>query len=231
MVFFDEVARRTLTDFNFEIEEGYDGQQCLDKVKVGNEYDLILMVIMMPNMSGETAIARLKENEKIDNLLYNGYSTMSLGYIGIYEMTKLLKGISHTTVEGHDFAIKVMNYLKQTINNWKKETNIDFTLYGTPSNSLCYKFAKIDKENFGTIKDITDKGYYTNSYHIDYREKIDVFDKLLFESEFQSLSCGGSLSFININEIPNDIPFLEKVIRFIYDNIQYVQFTNNQNKF
>ena len=177
------------------------------------------------------AIARLKENEKIDNLLYNGYSTMSLGYIGIYEMTKLLKGISHTTVEGHDFAIKVMNYLKQTINNWKKETNIDFTLYGTPSNSLCYKFAKIDKENFGTIKDITDKGYYTNSYHIDYREKIDVFDKLLFESEFQSLSCGGSLSFININEIPNDIPFLEKVIRFIYDNIQYVQFTNNENKF
>ncbi len=177
------------------------------------------------------AIARLKENEKIDNLLYNGYSTMSLGYIGIYEMTKLLKGISHTTVEGHDFAIKVMNYLKQTINNWKKETNIDFTLYGTPSNSLCYKFAKIDKENFGTIKDITDKGYYTNSYHIDYREKIDVFDKLLFESEFQSISCGGSLSFININEIPNDIPFFEKVIRFIYDNIQYVQFTNNQNKF
>ena len=124
------------------------------------------------------AIARLKKGEKIDKLLYGGYSTISLGYIGIYEMTKLMKGVSHTEPEGHDFAIKVMQHLKDTVTKWKKETNIGFALYGTPAESLCYKFARIDKEKFGTIKDVTDKGYYTNSYHVDVREKIVAFDKL-----------------------------------------------------
>ena len=170
------------------------------------------------------AIARLKKGEKIDKLLYGGYSTISLGYIGIYEMTKLMKGVSHTTPEGHEFAIKVMKYLRETVDRWKKETNIGFALYGTPAESLCYKFARIDKEKFGTIKDVTDKGYYTNSYHVDVREKIDAFDKLAFESEFQKISSGGAISYIEIPNMQNNIDALETVVKFIYDNIQYAEF-------
>ena len=170
------------------------------------------------------AIARLKKGEPIDKLLYGGYSTMSLGYIGIYEMTKLMTGLSHTDPIGHDFAIKVMKYLKDTVEKWKKETNIGFALYGTPAESLCYKFAKIDKERFGTITDVTDKGYYTNSYHVDVREKIDAFDKLSFESEFQKLSTGGAISYVEIPNMQNNIPALEEVVKFIYDNIQYAEF-------
>ena len=170
------------------------------------------------------ALARLKKGEKIDKLLYGGYSTMSLGYIGIYELTKLVKGVSHTTEEGREFALKVMNYLKDTTQRWKKETNIGFALYGTPAESLCYRFARIDKEKFGTIKDITDKGYYTNSYHVDVREEIDAFAKLNFESEFQKISTGGSISYIEIPNMNKNIEALETVVKFIYDNIQYAEF-------
>lgn len=170
------------------------------------------------------ALARLKKGEKIDKLLYGGYSTMSLGYIGIYELTKLVKGVSHTTEEGREFALKVMNYLKDTTLRWKKETNIGFALYGTPAESLCYRFARIDKEKFGTIKDITDKGYYTNSYHVDVREEIDAFAKLNFESEFQKISTGGSISYIEIPNMNKNIKALETVVQFIYDNIQYAEF-------
>ena len=170
------------------------------------------------------AIARLQKGEKIDKLLYGGYSTMSLGYIGIYEMTKLMKGVSHTVSEGHDFAIKVMKHLRETTDKWKKETNIGFALYGTPAESLCYKFARIDKEKFGTIKDITDKGYYTNSYHVDVREKIDAFEKLAFESEFQKISSGGAISYIEVPNMEKNIDALEAVVKFIYDNIQYAEF-------
>ncbi len=170
------------------------------------------------------ALARLKKGEKIDKLLYGGYSTMSLGYIGIYELTKLVKGVSHTTEEGREFALKVMNYLKDTTLRWKKETNIGFALYGTPAESLCYRFARIDKEKFGTIKDITDKGYYTNSYHVDVREEIDAFAKLNFESEFQKISTGGSISYIEIPNMNKNIEALETVVKFIYDNIQYAEF-------
>ncbi len=170
------------------------------------------------------AIARLPKGEKIDKLLYGGYSTISLGYIGIYEMTKLMKGVSHTTPEGHDFAIKVMKHLRETTDRWKKETNIGFALYGTPAESLCYKFARIDKEKFGTIPDVTDKGYYTNSYHVDVREKIDAFDKLSFESEFQKISSGGAISYIEIPNMQKNIDALETAVKFIYDNIQYAEF-------
>lgn len=170
------------------------------------------------------AIARMKKGEKIDNLLYGGYSTLSLGYIGIYEMTKLVKGVSHTDPEGKKFALKVMKYLKDTVAKWKKETNIGFALYGTPAESLCYKFAKIDKEKFGEITDITDKGYYTNSYHVDVREKIDAFDKLSFESEFQKLSTGGAISYVEIPNMKNNLSALETAVKFIYDNIQYAEF-------
>ena len=170
------------------------------------------------------AIARLQKGEKIDKLLYGGYSTISLGYIGIYEMTKLMKGVSHTTPEGHDFALRVMKHLRETTDRWKKETNIGFALYGTPAESLCYKFARIDKERFGTIKDVTDKGYYTNSYHVDVRERIDAFEKLSFESEFQKISSGGAISYIEIPNMEKNLDALETVVKFIYDNIQYAEF-------
>ena len=170
------------------------------------------------------AIARLKSGEKIDSLLKGGFSTISLGYIGIYELTKLMTGQSQTTKEGHDFALKVMTHLRETTDRWKKETGIGFALYGTPAESLCYRFARIDKEKFGEIKDITDKGYYTNSYHIDVREEIDGFQKLAFESEFQKISSGGSISYIEIPNMRNNLKALEEVVKFIYDNIQYAEF-------
>ena len=170
------------------------------------------------------AIARLDKGKKIDELLKDGYSTLSLGYIGIYETTKLVKGVSHTDKEGHDFAIKLMKKLKNATKKWKDETGLGFALYGTPAESLCYKFARIDKERFGTIKDITDKGYYTNSYHVDVREKIDAFEKLKFESEFQELSTGGAISYIEVPNMNKNLEALETVVKFIYDNIQYAEF-------
>jgi len=170
------------------------------------------------------AIARLEKGVKIDEYLKGGYSTLSLGYIGIYETTKLMKGVSHTTAEGHDFAIKLMMKLRDKTKKWKEETGLGFALYGTPAESLCYKFAKIDKEKFGTIKDITDKGYYTNSYHVDVREPIDAFEKLKFESEFQKLSSGGAISYIELPNMNNNPEALETVVKFIYNNIQYAEF-------
>ena len=167
------------------------------------------------------AVARLKSGETIDQLLKNGYSTLSLGYIGVYEVTKLMKGVSHTTEEGHEFAVKLMKYLRATTDRWKKETGLGFALYGTPAESLCYRFARIDKEKFGEIKDITDKGYYTNSYHIDVREKID---KLKFESEFQPISSGGAISYVEIPNMRHNLKALEELVKFIYENIQYAEF-------
>ena len=146
------------------------------------------------------AIARLEPGEKIDKYLLNGYSTISLGYIGLYEVTKLVKGVSHTDPEGTEFALKVMNTLREHCEKWKKETGLGFGLYGTPAESLCYRFARIDKERFGEIPDVTDKGYYTNSYHVDVREHIDAFSKFTFESQFQQISSGGAISYV---EIPN----------------------------
>ena len=170
------------------------------------------------------AIARLKKGEKIDKYLYGGYSSITLGYIGIYELTKVMKGVSHTTKEGHDFAIKVMKHMEETVMRWKKETNIGFALYGTPAESLCYRFARIDKEKYGTIEDVTDKGYYTNSYHVDVREKMDAFSKLKFESEFQALSKGGAISYVEVPNMRHNLEALEEVVKFIYDNIQYAEF-------
>ena len=170
------------------------------------------------------AIARLNKGEKIDPLLYGGYSTMSLGYIGLYEVTKLMKGVSHTDPVGEEFALRVMNHNKEAADRWRDETNIGFSLYGTPAESLCYRFARIDLEKFGEIKDITDKGYYTNSYHVDVREKIDAFSKFSFESQFQKISSGGSISYVEIPNMRHNLEALEEVVKFIYDNIQYAEF-------
>jgi len=170
------------------------------------------------------AIARLEPGEKIDKLLKGGYSTLSLGYIGIYETTKVMKGVSHTTKEGREFALKLMKHLRDTTDRWKKETGLGFALYGTPAESLCYKFARIDKEKFGSIEDITDKGYYTNSYHVDVREKMDAFSKLAFESDFQKISSGGAISYVEIPNMDKNLEALEDLVKFIYENIQYAEF-------
>lgn len=170
------------------------------------------------------AIARLKKGEKIDPLLKDGYSTISLGYIGLYEVTKLMTGKSHTEPEGEEFALRVMNRLRKACDTWKEETGLGFGLYGTPAESLCYRFARIDQERFGTIEDVTDKGYYTNSYHVDVREKIDAFSKFRFESQFQTISSGGAISYVEIPNMRHNIEALEEIVRFIYDNIQYAEF-------
>lgn len=170
------------------------------------------------------AIARLKKGEKIDKYLMNGYSSISLGYIGLYEVTKVMKGVSQTDPEGLDFALRVMNKLRNTCEKWKADTGIGFALYGTPAESLCYRFARIDKEKFGTIKDITDKGYYTNSYHVDVRENIDAFDKFKFESQFQKISSGGAISYVEIPNMRNNLPALSAAVKYIYENIQYAEF-------
>lgn len=170
------------------------------------------------------AIARLQPGEKIDKLLKNGYSSISLGYIGLYEVTLLMTGESQTTEKGQAFALKVMNRLRTACETWKQESGLGFALYGTPAESLCYRFAKIDKEKFGDIPNVTDKGYYTNSYHVDVREHIDAFSKLKFESQFQPISSGGAISYVEIPNMRNNIKALEELVSFIYDNIQYAEF-------
>ena len=173
------------------------------------------------------AIARLGKGEKIekiDKLLHDGYSTISLGYIGLYEVTKLMTGVSHTDPKGTDFALRLMKRLRLACDTWKLETGIGFGLYGTPAESLCYRFAEIDKKRFGVIADVTDKGYYTNSYHVDVREKIDAFEKFTFESQFQNISSGGAISYVEIPNMRHNLEALEDVVRFIYDNIQYAEF-------
>ena len=170
------------------------------------------------------AIARLPKNTPIAPLLYNGYSSISLGYIGLYELTKIVIGTSHTAPEGQAFALKVMNRLNAATKQWTEETNIGFALYGTPAESLCYRFARIDKERFGTVLDVTDKGYYTNSYHVDVRENIDAFAKFNFESQFQTISTGGCISYVEIPNMRHNLDAMKDVVRFIYDNIQYAEF-------
>lgn len=170
------------------------------------------------------ALARLEKGEPIEKLLYGGYSSISLGYIGLYEVTKLMKGVSHTTPEGEEFALRVMKRLRKATDDWKAQTNIGFALYGTPAESLCYRFARIDKERFGTIEDITDKGYYTNSYHVDVREEIDAFKKFDFESQFQKISSGGAISYVEIPNMRHNLPALKELVKYIYDHIQYAEF-------
>ena len=170
------------------------------------------------------AIARLEKGEKIDKYLHGGYSTISLGYIGLYEVTKLMTGVSHTDPKGLDFALRVMKHMREKCEEWKAETGLGFGMYGTPAESLCYRFARIDRERFGEIPDVTDKGYYTNSYHVDVREHIDAFSKFAFESQFQTISSGGAISYVEIPNMRHNLDALEEVVKFIYDNIQYAEF-------
>ncbi|WP_343344763.1 anaerobic ribonucleoside-triphosphate reductase [Terrisporobacter petrolearius] len=168
-------------------------------------------------------ISRLEKGEKIDSLLEGGYSTLSLGYVGIYEMTQAMLNVSHTTEEGERFAIEVMNYLNDKCSEWKKETGLGFGLYGTPGESLTSRFCRIDKQKFGEIKNVTDRMYYTNSYHVHVCEEIDAFSKLKFESQFHDISSGGCISYVEVPDMSRNLPAVEQIINYIYHNIQYAE--------
>ena len=169
------------------------------------------------------ALARLKKGEKIDNLLYGGYSTISLGYAGLYECVKYMTGKSHTDPSATQFALDVMKYMNKACDRWKEETNIGFSIYGSPIESTTYKFAKCLQKRFGIIPGVTDKSYITNSYHVNVCEPIDAFDKLKFESQFHALSTGGAISYVEVPNMQDNIPAVLQVIRFIYDNIMYAE--------
>ena len=169
------------------------------------------------------ALARLKKGETIDKLLYGGYSTISLGYAGLYECVKYMTGLSHTDPKAEPFALSVMEYLNAACKRWKEKENIDFSIYGTPLESTTYKFAQCLQKRFGIVPGITDKNYITNSYHVHVSEKIDAFTKLSFESKFQALSPGGAISYIEVPNMQNNIEAVISVIQFIYDNIVYAE--------
>ena len=169
------------------------------------------------------ALARLPKGEPIDKLLYGGYSTISLGYAGLYECVKYMTGRSHTEAEGTPFALEVMQHMNDKCTEWKEASNIDFSLYGTPLESTTYKFAKCLQRRFGIIEGITDKGYITNSYHVHVSEEIDAFDKLKFESQFQRLSPGGAISYVEVPNMQDNLKAVIRVMQYIYDNIMYAE--------
>ena len=169
-------------------------------------------------------IARLKVGEKIDKLLHNGFSSISLGYIGIYEMCQAMLGVSHTTKEGKAFALKVVTRLRDACATWKATTGLGFALYGTPAESLCYTFLKYDRAKYGVIPNVTDHNFYTNSYHVYVGEKIDAFEKFAFESEFQRLSTGGCISYVELPNMAHNKEALAEVVKYGYENTQYFEF-------
>ncbi|WP_066894416.1 anaerobic ribonucleoside-triphosphate reductase [Clostridium nigeriense] len=169
------------------------------------------------------AIARLNKGENIDKLLKNGYSTLSLGYVGIHEMVQAMLGESHTSEKGEKFALDVMNHMNEACQKWKKETGLGFSLYGTPAENLIYRFCKLDRTKFGIIPNVTDKLYYTNSYHVHVCEEIDAFSKLKFESQFHGISLGGCISYVEVPDMSKNLDAVEQIINFIYHNIQYAE--------
>lgn len=169
------------------------------------------------------ALARLKKGEKIDRLLYGGYSSISLGYAGLCECVRYMTGKSHTDPEATPFALEVMKHMNEACDRWTKETDIAFSIYGSPIESTTYKFAKCLQKRFGIIEGVTDKGYITNSYHVNVTEKIDAFAKLKFESQFQALSTGGAVSYVEVPNLQNNINAVITVLQFIYDNIMYAE--------
>lgn len=170
------------------------------------------------------AIARLDKDTPIAPLLKGGYSTVTLGYIGIYEATLLTLGVSHTDPKGKEFALRIMDVMNKKVSEWKEETGLGFALYGTPAESLTHRFNTIDRETFGVIENVTDKGYYTNSFHVDVREEISVFDKFTFEADFQDRSTGGCISYAEIPNMVHNLEAIETMVHYIYDNIPYAEF-------
>ena len=195
----------------------YKALMCRHKRLIGTPSDVA------PILWQFGALARLKKGETIDKLLFNNYSTISLGYAGLYECTKFMKGVSHTDDEGKEFALKVMQFLNDKCAKWKAETNIAFSLYGTPLESTTYKFARCLQKRFGIIPGVTDKNYITNSYHVHLSEKIDAFSKLKFESEFQALSPGGAISYVEVPNMMDNIDAVLSIMQYIYENIMYAE--------
>lgn len=202
---------------NDRLELCYRALMCRHKRLEGTPSDVA------PILWQHGALARLKKGEKIDKLLHGGYSTISLGYAGLYECTKYMTGVSHTDEKGKPFAIIIMEFLNCKCKNWKEKENIDFSLYGTPLESTTYKFAKCLQKRFGAIPGVTDKNYITNSYHVHVTEEIDAFTKLKFESEFQALSPGGAISYVEVPNMSNNIEAVLSVIGYIYDNVMYAE--------
>ena len=178
---------------------------------------------MAPILWQHGALARLKKGETIDKLLHGGYSTISLGYAGLYECVKYMTGVSHTDPGGEEFALEVMTALNKATHAWKEKENVDYSLYGTPLESTTYKFAKCLQKRFGIVEGVTDKSYITNSYHVHVTEPIDAFTKLSFESKFQALSPGGAISYIEVPNMTNNIEAVLSVIDYIYDHIMYAE--------
>ena len=169
------------------------------------------------------ALARLKKGETINKLLFNGYSTISLGYAGLYECVYYMTGVPHTKEPGTSFGLKVMQYLNDACAKWKAQEHIDFSIYGTPMESTTYKFSKCLQDRFGIIEGVTDKNYITNSYHVHVTEEINAFDKLSFEAKFQKLSPGGAISYVEVPNMQNNIPAVLALMKHIYNNIMYAE--------
>ena len=196
---------------------------CHKALRIRHERLLGTVSDIAPILYQHGAIARLKPGEVIDPLLYDGYSTISLGYAGLYETTRFMTGQSHTEDKGKAFAMKVMQHMNDKCNEWKAAENIDYSLYGTPIESTTYTFARKLQERFGIVKDVTNHGYITNSYHVNVRENIDAFEKLRLEGEFQKLSPGGAVSYVEAPNLMDNIPAVLKIIRCIYDSILYAE--------
>ena len=196
---------------------------CHEALRCRHERLLGTISDVAPILWQNGALARLKKGEKIDKLLFNGYSTISLGYAGLYEMCMRMLGKSHTDPEARPFALKVMQRLNDKCTEWKAAENISYSVYGTPMESTTYKFAKCLQKRFGIIPGVTDKNYITNSYHVHVSEKIDAFSKLKFESDFQKLSPGGAVSYVEVPNMQNNIPAVLSVMKFIYNNIMYAE--------
>ena len=198
-------------------------QLCYEALMIDHNYLMGTPSDVAPILWQNGALARLDKGETIDKLLVDNYSTISLGYAGLYECTKYMTGKSHTDPESEPFAISVMQHMNDKCSEWRKETNISFSLYGTPLESTTYKFAKCLQKRFGVIEGITDRNYITNSFHVPVFEKIDAFSKLKFESKFQELSPGGTISYVEVPNMQNNIDAVISVIQFIYDNIIYAE--------
>ena len=196
---------------------------CHEALRCRHERLLGTISDVAPILWQNGALARLKKGEKIDKLLFNGYSTISLGYAGLYEMCMRMLGKSHTDPEARPFALKVMQHLNDKCKEWKAAENISYSVYGTPMESTTYKFAKCLQKRFGNIPGVTDKNYITNSYHVHVSEQIDAFSKLKFESDFQKLSPGGAVSYVEVPNMQNNIPAVLSVMKFIYNNIMYAE--------
>lgn len=196
---------------------------CHRGLRIRHEHLLGTVSDIAPIMWQHGALARLKPGETIDKLLYGGYSTLSLGYAGLYEAVYAMTGHSHTDEEGKPFALSVMKYMNDKCAKWRADEDIAYSLYGTPIESTTYKFAKSIRNEFGLVKNVTDHGYITNSYHVNVREPINAFDKLAFESEFQLLSPGGAVSYVEVPNLSNNLDAAMSIVRFIYDNIMYAE--------